>query len=288
MNRPPDEHTIRRYLLAELEESDVAAVDESILGDDEFFEFVRAIEEDLIAEYVAGDFSPAERERFERCFLTSSDRRRRTEVARLLSERGDGVVSPPDAGPRGSGKPARSRWVRAVRMLADQRLAAAIAVGITVGGMLWWSTRPSSPDQEASAPTVTPTSPASEPSIPARPGSAVVLAVSLTSGLVRGAGPEEPVVLTPEVQTVQLRLEREQGFTATPNVVSIETPEGRAVWDGAVVVLPGAAADDPLVIDVPADALGTADYLVFLYLDEAGQRLTLGEYALSIRRGPSP
>ena len=41
--------------------------------------------------------------------------------------------------------------------------------------------------------------------------------------------------------------------------------------------------DPPLVVDVPAEVLGRGDYLVFLYLEDAGRRQIVAEYAFPIR-----
>lgn len=264
MKRPFDDQQIRRYLLAELEGYERTAFDEEILGNDEFFEVVQAVEDELIDEYVLEDLSPAERERFETYFLTTADRRRRTELARLLRERATRV--------------GRSSWVWWAR-------AAAVLVALLIpGAILMWNRQPSSPVPRADAPASPATPSVSTPAAPDAPDAAAVAVVALASGSLRDLQGAAPVTIGPEVGTLRLQLELAPDLVAAPNVVSIETPDGGVVWTSSISAQP-APESDTLPVDVPADVLGAGDYLVVLYLDDAGRRDTVAEYTLSIRRG---
>ena len=78
------DQTIIRYLLNELPAEDQARFEEAYLSDGSLFEQVRALEEELIEDYVKGDLSGRERRRFERHYLASDQRRARIEAAREL------------------------------------------------------------------------------------------------------------------------------------------------------------------------------------------------------------
>lgn len=81
-----DETIIRRYLLGELtQEEERERFEERLMADDDFFEEFQLVKEELIDQYLEGEITRAERERFERHFLTTTDRRRSLRLAQALS-----------------------------------------------------------------------------------------------------------------------------------------------------------------------------------------------------------
>jgi hypothetical protein len=79
-----NDQTIIRYLLNNLPQDDEARFEEVYLGDGDLFEQVRALEEELIEDYVKEHLSGRERQLFERHYLASEPRRARIETARQL------------------------------------------------------------------------------------------------------------------------------------------------------------------------------------------------------------
>jgi hypothetical protein len=79
-----NDQKIIRYLLNELSDEDQARFEEAYLADGSLFEQVRAMEEELIEDYVKGNLSSSERRLFERHYLASEQRRARIETARQL------------------------------------------------------------------------------------------------------------------------------------------------------------------------------------------------------------
>jgi hypothetical protein len=73
-----------RYLLNDLPAEDEARFEEAYLRDGSLLEQVQAREEELIEDYVKGNLSDYERQRFERHYLASERRRARVDTARLL------------------------------------------------------------------------------------------------------------------------------------------------------------------------------------------------------------
>jgi hypothetical protein len=76
-----DENLIKRFLLGELSPDEHERVGERLLGDEDFFAQVDAIEEDLIDDFACGRLGAAESERFERHFLVTDERRERLRFA---------------------------------------------------------------------------------------------------------------------------------------------------------------------------------------------------------------
>ncbi|MBO0798375.1 MAG: hypothetical protein J2P31_06090 [Blastocatellia bacterium] len=88
MERTQNDHhndqRIIQYLLNELPEEDQVRFEDEYLEDDALFEQVRAVEEELIEDYVRGRLTERVRRLFERHYLASEQRRARLESARQL------------------------------------------------------------------------------------------------------------------------------------------------------------------------------------------------------------
>ena len=83
------ENLIAQYLLGELSEEQQIEIEDRAFADQKYRASIMAVENDLIDEYVRNELSGAERQRFEKKFLASAERRKRVEFARALA----GVVS---------------------------------------------------------------------------------------------------------------------------------------------------------------------------------------------------
>ena len=79
------ENLIARYLLGELSEEQQVAIEDRAFADQKYLASITSVENDLIDEYVRNELSPAERQRFEKQFLASAERRKRVEFARALA-----------------------------------------------------------------------------------------------------------------------------------------------------------------------------------------------------------
>jgi hypothetical protein len=91
MMRPDiQENLMRRYLLGNLPESEANELELQIFRDDEKFEEMWEIENQLVDGYVRSRLSAAEHERFERYYQASSVHSQRVAVARNLVEEADG------------------------------------------------------------------------------------------------------------------------------------------------------------------------------------------------------
>lgn len=82
---PEDQRALRRYLLGESATPEEARrVEERLLADDLFAEEFGAAEDELVDDYAAGTLPAGEREKFERHFLSTDERRRKLTFARAL------------------------------------------------------------------------------------------------------------------------------------------------------------------------------------------------------------
>ena len=79
------ENLIARYLLGELSEEQQIEIEDRAFADKQYLASITAVENDLIDDYVRNELSAAERQRFEKRFLASAERRKRVEFARALA-----------------------------------------------------------------------------------------------------------------------------------------------------------------------------------------------------------
>jgi anti-sigma-K factor RskA len=79
-----NEKLIAQYLLGELPEEQQVEIEDRAFSDKEYLASITAVENDLIDEYVRGELSGTERQRFETRFLASAERRKRVEFAKAL------------------------------------------------------------------------------------------------------------------------------------------------------------------------------------------------------------
>src|SRR5262245_27475984 len=86
-----EEYLLRRYLLGELSAPERMALEERLLSDDELFQELVLMEDDLVDEYVFGELPPESQERLERHFAAAPERRQAIRVAELLRDRAGGT-----------------------------------------------------------------------------------------------------------------------------------------------------------------------------------------------------
>ena len=79
-----NETLIARYLLGDLPEEQQVEIEDRAFSDKNYLASITAVENDLMDEYVRGELSAADRQRFESRFLASAERRKRVEFAKAL------------------------------------------------------------------------------------------------------------------------------------------------------------------------------------------------------------
>lgn len=124
------------YLLGELDEGERDRVEERYQADDDFYLRLRVAEDELIDSYVAGELAGADRERFERAYLTNPSRLRRVEANRELLELIDRQSSSHASRLRGF----VGSLLRAApgRNMSLQYSLAGLLLLAVLAGLLWW------------------------------------------------------------------------------------------------------------------------------------------------------
>ncbi|HEX4948502.1 MAG TPA: hypothetical protein VFZ34_17645 [Blastocatellia bacterium] len=290
-----------RYLLGDLPEEEQFALEQEYFNDNEKFEQVWALENELVDSYVRGRLPQAERVLFEQNYLASPKHRERVSVARsLLQSADETIVADRTSTLVSSTTP---WWTNVLAFFQVPQLiwsgAAAMALlFLIVAG--WWYTRNGSDPTEQIAqqsppvslhtPSVAPTSPqpiatttptATLPSLPpsTRPVMPTVLAFTL-GGALRDKGKIQPLPLPPGTKQVRLRLTLDANEYPRYQV-TLRTVSGSEVFAQSSLQPTGKS----IVVTIPADKLANGDYsLQLLGNSPSGDAEDITTYLLRVTR----
>src|SRR5437879_1908039 len=81
---PEIQGNIKKYLLGQLAGADLAEIERRLLTDDEFYEEVQIMEDELVDEYVNAELNADERRLFEENFLADPESRNKLRLGRVL------------------------------------------------------------------------------------------------------------------------------------------------------------------------------------------------------------
>jgi len=126
-----NEQLIIDYLLGNLPETETDRLDQLSVTDDEFAEFLEAVESELIDDYIRGELPENRRTRFESHYLTSASRLEKVALARTFLKRADHLDS--SAQVNAWLRPARLVPTRSYQWLA---IAAALVMFVLAGYLL--------------------------------------------------------------------------------------------------------------------------------------------------------
>jgi cell division protein FtsL len=126
-----NEQLIVDYLLGDLPEAEAGRLDQLSVTDDEFAEFLEAVESELIDDYIRGELPEKRRAQFESHYLTSATRLERVAVARTILRRADNADSSAQL----------REWIRPVRFAPAEKyqwiaIAAALVMLVLAGYLL--------------------------------------------------------------------------------------------------------------------------------------------------------
>jgi anti-sigma factor RsiW len=150
-----NETIIIGYLLGELPEEDLQRVERRFLEDEDLFNELEEIEDELVDDYVTGSLSVDRRAAFEKYFLRSAERRDKVEFAQALTERASlwkktretevfnsALVADERSGESGAGSQKQAellskRWLRPVPAWRQWAAIAAAVVFAVASVGLW-------------------------------------------------------------------------------------------------------------------------------------------------------
>jgi hypothetical protein len=237
--------TMRRFLIGQLPEDSRERLEKDFFASDGDFELLLALEDDLMYEYLQDKLDPAEREAFERHFLSLEGGREKLQFAKALA----------DEAAEHRRRPIRIRqaasWRVAVYLAAAAALLLAVALPIRLAyqtSQLRIAVAQLQQDRSVLEKQVADQAPANRPA-------PVLVSLILAPGLVRGSA--QPAQLRISESAAQLRLQldlrRSSGYQTYR--VFVRTAEGVDVWSQD---LPPSGRS--LVLTIPASIIRPGEY----------------------------
>ena len=247
--------SLTRYLLGDLSEAEQERLEEDFFCDNDLFFELLDTEDQLTSDYLNGHLSPADRDRFERRFLSLPDRRRSLELACLLQS-----LARPPITERPKPDDGAVSWLQSIlsafrvhqplTALAMAVLLIAIAIGVL------------------SVTRLSPRKGQADPGLSNKPADAgpAVISLTLKPGRFRDKEGDQKAMVGPSTKVVELRLE--------DGIESYRSYQAslQKVGDGDADVLTESALDaekaksGPVVViwKVPATKLTEGDYQIKL------------------------
>jgi hypothetical protein len=223
---------IREYLLGKSSSEDSAFVEERLLGDDEFYQQLLVVEDELFDQYLAGSLPEADKGPFENYFLATPERREKLRFTRNLTKyvsRAGADVAPPVAV---EVTPTPKRFSFWPNPIVAYSLAAAAVVVVALVGLTTFR------------------------SWNAPPHTSKTLAVELMPGLTRGDEGIKQINVTTDTATVELQLRAPNISTYQTYRAILQTIAGNEISRQDNL----SASNDRVICPIPATLLKPGDY----------------------------
>ena len=287
MNAEVDKNMVRRYLLGALPEDEQVRLEMQYFADNEKFEQVWALENELVDEYVRGRLPQPERALFERNYLASPKHQARVTVARQLLQAADAVIVEDIEARAVRNPPPTPSWLSKLSSLfRTPQLAWGGALALlllTLSGWFYWRTMQAGPEQIAqasptlvvqSSPAMTPAGttpvtspsttpqPTAQPSPSARPAAPAVLAFTLVASVVRDASKIQTLSIPPDTKQVQFKMNlADEEYPQYQ--IKLRTVAGKKILTQAT--LKPAANKKSVLVSIPSKQLPPGDYFLALF-----------------------
>lgn len=257
--------SLREYQLGQAASEDAARIEERLLTDDEFYQELLIVEDELVDQYLAGQLTQSERESFETYFLATPERREKLRFARNLkkyvsrNQPAQSHASDVDFASESNGSAARAlpkqRFWPWSNPIVSYSLTAAIVLVVTLTTVLIVRNLNSQPK-----------------------GTGKVLIVELAPGLTRGDQETKQITVPADTSNVQLQLRLSNVGAYQSYRAILQTADGREVssQDG---LHPDPASNDRMTCSLPANLLTPTDYSLKLSgLNQQGEYEDVARY----------
>ncbi|HXG65538.1 MAG TPA: hypothetical protein VNO70_10550 [Blastocatellia bacterium] len=321
LKRLDDKELMVRFLLGDVTDEEREFLEDRYLADDEFFEELLIAEDELIDSYVYGELTQSQREQFERCFLTSPERRERVAFAMTMKQaladrRAATLVPTPRRTPVPFWAQSRAVWLP---------IAATLVIGIFAG--MWLivenarlrerveiaqaeqmkaaqaaqqaaqqAAEQSSQneqlaaelaDQQQRIERLTREQQSPRPAPPAVQPMSEIASLSLTYRMTRSSGSLASLVLKPETKTALFRLALERNEYSSYRA-EVRTLEGQTVYSRDGLRARNTDSGPTLILRVPANRLTAGDHTVMVIgVTADGGAEEVAEYYFRVLTPPS-
>jgi hypothetical protein len=297
MKPDTQENLMRRYLLGDLPELETNELEVEVLRDDEKFDQMWEVENQLVDGYVRGILSSADRERFERHYQSSPIHRQRVAVAKNLVAEADRSLA--SVIPTSSKMSWASRLSETLGFSLLSWQSALVAATLLLAICSLWlfvdrshlrqsqeqltAESQSRQSREGSLTEQLATAQdenkrleseierlraaqnvnSQSPNQPERVQPPSTFSLLLSPMLVRGGGAPQTLIPPPRTDLIrlQMKVDREN---ARRLQVRVRTVEGRQVWEQQIKAPASHAATSTISAEIPASKLPLGDYILTL------------------------
>lgn len=272
----------RRYLLGKMSDAELAEFESLCFADNEIFEEMSGLENDLIDSYVRDELSAGERQEFEEGYLTSPARRANVEFARALaghlSDLAGSTATQPRPFPSTKSSASPFLFQTPIMRVAMGALAVAMLAATTwliaanrqlrrdIDSLQAQQAESWQREQELRRQIADLNTQPRETTVPTphdlpEPD---IISLVLTPGMGRSSGAPKALVLSPATLMVRVHLliahDDYPAYQAT-----VETAEGNRVWrKKGIKSQTGREGAKSVTLGLPPEALKPGDYLVKL------------------------
>jgi anti-sigma factor RsiW len=288
-NEDAKDRRLIEYLLGHLSETEQTQLEDVYFADDARFEYLAAVETELIDAYARGELPDPDRVHFEQRFLASPRLRARIALARRLQARVLPAVGP-SAREMSREETRHSAARRSTPMLIG---AVTVVVVVSAAAVGWWALQSTSPRAAAvqadSAPPagerVPPALPAAQalPTADRHTTGSVPITLVLAPGSI-GSGESRAVLTMPQgADVVRIQVDHE-GAARERYAVLVGTPDRQRVWTELNMAARAAGAKS-VILEIPASSLPPGDYVLTLSGGAMGVRRleALADYSFRVR-----
>jgi len=273
------------YLLGQGSDAERAEIEDRLFADDALFEYLAAVETDLIDAFVREEIAPADRAAFETRFFGPPRLRMRIDLARwlqYLSPPIDAANPAPQAAaaapltPAASAPAAAPSATRRPATSPSTMFGVVAVLGVAVAiGAGWWALQSSRPQPAGTPAPQAPVAQTAEPAPVAAPAAAPEpaldelhqvaegpVALVLAPGSA-GSGASNAVLRIPAgADSVHIQIDH-AGAARERYAVVVVTRDGQRVWT-ELSMPPRAPGASGVILDVPAASLPAGEYLLTL------------------------
>jgi hypothetical protein len=272
------EKLMRLYLFGRLSDQQTSELENEYVADENRFEEMLAVEDDLRDAYARGQLTSSDREAFEKRFLVLPQQRQKQEFAEVLHRY---LLQVPPSLPVSR---LESAWPFGIRLRGWPRVAVAAAVVVIfvilgLGGR--WLER----SRQGGQTVVTSPRASAPPSSPTGSNESAETQIAtfvLTPGLVRGSEEVSRLLIPKGVNRIRLDL-RFEGVGYSEYDAALKTAENKTVWSQNHIAYGRTAAGSRVMVDLPGDFLAAGDYVLILHArTSAGRFETVADYAFRV------
>jgi hypothetical protein len=271
-----------RYLLGDVSDEERVRLEEYYFVDDDAFEQLSALEDELIDDYIRGELAEPQRKQFELHFLNSAERRQKLAFAESFNRYLSNAPTAVAAAKQKTWGQKTTDWLGIRGATTRWAFAGAFAAVLLAGASLVrenWRLHSQLRQMQAQQAELRQreeqlSTQVGQPKIPAiestsgpevaQSHSLPIVALTLGHGMLRSSADQKSLVIPPGPHLVRLQLDVGSPQPYENYIATLETAEGVRVWSKEGLKTMPETGGRTLALELPSSLLGNNDYILKL------------------------